>query len=71
MEEEFFVEGSKEEMMEFQRTLDFGEDKETEKKYQNLIPEFQSCVYNVLKELVGEKEFFGYNLSNFFREYQQ
>ena len=70
MEEEFFAEGSKEEMMKFQRTLDFGEDKETGKKYQDLNSEFKSCVCNVLKELVGGKEFFGYNLSNFFREYK-
>lgn len=70
MGESFLVDGSKEEVMKFQRILDFGKDEITKGQYRVLIPEFKSCVNNVLKELAGGKDFFGYNLSNFIRQYK-
>lgn len=70
MGESYFIEGSKEEVMKFQRILDFGKDEITEGQYQVLIPEYKSCVYNVLRNLTGGKDFFGYNLSNFIRQYK-
>ena len=57
----YYCIGTKEEVMNFSRILDFEKD-DIGSYYNILIPEYKKCVYNVINKLIGNKDFFGYNL---------
>lgn len=68
--DEFFCTGTKEEVEQYQRLLDFGDDK-IGSYYKVLCPEYQKCVYSVLQTLAGDMDFFGYNLKRFLKSYKE
>ncbi len=66
--DKFFFIGQVDEVKQFQRKLDFDSD-EIQDYYVKLIPEYQKCVFDILKALVSNKDIFGYNLKRFLEAY--
>ncbi len=67
--DEYYCIGTKEEIKNYKRTIDFG-DEELQRKYNFLLPKYQNCIYNVLNDLSNEIDYFGYNFNNFLKAYK-
>lgn len=67
---EYYFIGSEEEAHNFERIIDFGEDKDTQQKYNMLISRYKRCVDNTLDTLTDNNDFFGYNLKQILKSYK-
>ncbi|MCD7790809.1 MAG: hypothetical protein LUH55_09855 [Bacteroides thetaiotaomicron] len=67
--DEFYCIGTKEEVDNFERGIDFG-DKEMNSRYNMLLPKYRTAVKEVLFKL-DSREFFGYNLKRVLKAYNE
>lgn len=68
--DEFYCTGTKEEVEQYQRKLDF-DGENIESYYRQLTPDYKKCVYEVLKKLADGRDFFGYNLKQFLKAHKE
>lgn len=70
--DEFYMTGTKDEIENFQRIIDFGEDKASiSKMYEQLDIHYKACVNTLIQTLNKNTDFFGYNLKRFLTAYNQ
>lgn len=70
--DEFYMTGTKDEIENFQRIIDFGEDKTSiSKMYEQLDIHYKACVNTLIQTLNKNTDFFGYNLKRVLTAYEQ
>lgn len=68
-EDEYYCIGDESEVKGYKRKFLF-DDTEIKGKYNLLLPEYQNIVHNVLHELIGDDEYFGFNLDRLLKSYK-
>lgn len=70
--DEFYATGTRAEVENFQRIMDFGEDKASiSEMYEQLDIHYKACVNTLIQNLNNNTDFFGYNLKRVLTAYEQ
>lgn len=70
LEDEYYCIGDENEVKGYKRKFLF-DDTEIKGKYNLLLPEYQNIVHNVLCELIGDDEYFGFNFKRLLESYKK
>lgn len=69
--ENYVIYGKETEVKDFQRVLEFGDAKNVERAYNQLIPAYKKIVDDALTNLIGDEDYFGFNLGQFLSDYKE